>query len=247
MKPGCSVFVPVYNEEDLLETNTRRLEVFMDSLDIPFEILLGSNGSTDGTLALLEELSRRSLRVRVFHLPFRGVGAALKKGIRMAAYERVVTVDMDLSIDLGFIAEAYRLLEEVEVVVGSKITGRQQRGWLRRTASRAFISLARQLLGMEFHDYSIAAKGYRKGLVQRYLPHLDEQTFYVVEVVYRALMEGRSIREIPVQCHDLRGSRFNLLHEGVYKFGHLFGLWLQELAGRSSMQHIEEESHTREH
>ncbi len=246
MTPGCTVFVPVYNEEVLLEANTRRLETFMDSLGIPFEILVGSNGSTDGTLALLESLSRRSARVRFFHLPFRGVGAALKAGVRMAAYERLVTVDMDLSIDLQFIAEAYCLLEEVEVVIGSKITGRQRRGWLRRGGSRAFIALARQLLGMEFHDYSIAAKGYRKGLIERYLPHLDEHTFYVVEVVYRAWAEGRSIREIPVQCHDFRESRFNLLHEGVYKFGHLFGLWLHTLMARSSPQEVEEEPQARE-
>ncbi|MBW1782072.1 MAG: hypothetical protein JRL30_15180, partial [Deltaproteobacteria bacterium] len=65
-----------------------------------------------------------------------------------------------------------------------------------------------------------------KALVERYLPFLDDKTFYVVEIVCWACREGKRLREIPVACKDLRDSRFNLIHEGVYKFGNLFLLWL---------------------
>jgi hypothetical protein len=78
---------------------------------------------------------------------------------------------------------------------------------------------------MDYHDYSIAAKGYRKDLLERYLPFMDDKTFYVVEVAYRATLGGKRLIEVPVACEDLRGSRFNLMHEGVYKFGNLFRLW----------------------
>ena len=145
----------------------------------------------------------------------------------MAAHDRIVTVDMDLSISLDFIDQACRLLDHSDMVIGSKITGEQQRSWSRMAASNLFIRLAGRLLNINYHDYSIAAKGYRKDLVQRYLEHIDDHTFYVVEMVYRASRDGRRIVEVPVDCRDMRGSRFNLLNEGIYKFGNLFKLWLE--------------------
>ncbi len=223
---GLTVFVPVFNEEALLASNTGRLRDYLASLKIPYEIIIGSNGSTDRTVQIARELCQRYPEIRLFHLSEKGVGRAFKEGVGLARYDRIVTVDMDLSIHLGFISEACRLLDQHDMVIGSKITGSQKRAWIRRLASISFIRLAKVLLRINFHDYSIAAKGYRKSLVQRYLPFMDDKTFYVVEIVCWACQDGKRLKEIPVKCTDLRESRFNLIHEGVYKFGNLFRLWL---------------------
>ena len=223
---GLTVFVPVFNEEGLLSKNTRRLHQYLESLEIPYEIIIGSNGSTDRTVRIAGELCQQYPEVRFFHLAEKGVGRAFKEGVKIAGYDRIVTVDMDLSIKLDFISEAFRLLDQYDMVIGSKITGTQKRAWIRRLASISFIRLAKVLLRINFHDYSIAAKGYRKGLVERYLPFLDDKTFYVVEIICRAYQDGKTLREIPVECEDRRESRFNLIHEGVYKFYKLFRLWL---------------------
>jgi glycosyltransferase involved in cell wall biosynthesis len=224
---GITIFIPVYNEEDLLVENTVHLLGFLDSLKLPYEVILGSNGSTDGTVHLAGKLCRKHAGVRFFHLAKKGVGRAFREGVGMATYDRIITVDMDLSISLDFILEACRLLDHSDMVIGSKITGEQQRSWSRKTASNLFIRLARCLLHINYHDYSIAAKGYRKDLLKRYLEHIDDHTFYVVEIVHRASRDDYRILEIPVNCLDMRDSRFNLLNEGVYKFGNLFRLWLK--------------------
>jgi glycosyltransferase involved in cell wall biosynthesis len=224
---GITVFVPVYNEEELLVKNTVHLLGFLGSLKLPFEVILGSNGSTDGTVNLARELSREYGGVRFFHLAEKGVGKAFKEGVRLAAYDRVITVDMDLSISLDFILEACHLLDHSDMVIGSKITGDQQRSWSRKMASNLFIRLAGRLLNINYHDYSIAAKGYRKNFLKRYIEHIDDHTFYVVEIVHRASRDGNQIIEIPVNCMDMRESRFNLFNEGIYKFGNLFRLWFK--------------------
>ena len=225
---GLTVFVPVFNEEGLLTKNTMRLREYLESLEIPYEIIIGSNGSTDGTVRIAEELCHLHPEIRVFHIAEKGVGRAFKEGVKIAGYDRIVTVDMDLSINLGFISEAYLLLDRYDMVIGSKVTGTQKRAWIRRLASISFIRLARVLLRINFHDYSIAAKGYRKALVEKYLPFLDDKTFYVVEITYRACKDGKTLREISVECEDRRESRFNLIHEGGYKFYNLFRLWLSK-------------------
>ncbi len=223
---GLTVFVPVYNEEALMGPHMRRLAAYLDSLGLPHEIIIGSNGSTDRTVEIAQGLCLTCPSLRVFHLPSKGVGKAFKEGVRISRYDRIVTVDMDLSIHLGFVEEAYRLLDRYDMVIGSKITGAQDRSWVRTLASVSFIRLAGVLLRIHYNDYSIAAKGYRKALVEECLPFLDDQTFYVVQMVYWATRNRKRLTEIPVYCRDLRGSRFNLIHEGIYKFGNLFRLWL---------------------
>lgn len=225
---GLTVFIPVYNEEAVLEANLRTLFRFLDGFGAPCEVLVASNGSTDATVGILEKIAVDLPRLRFFHLPEKGVGAAFKEGVRMGSFEYLVTVDMDLSINLDFILQAHELLGSHELVIGSKITGDQQRSALRKAASGAFIALAKSLLGIGFHDYSIAAKAYRRDMVERYIHRMDDLTFYVVQLVFHAHRDGARIIEVPVSCRDTRGSRFNLLHEGFYKFGKLFLLWLRE-------------------
>ena len=187
LKPGLTVFIPVFNEEVLLVGNVTRVVEFLDLHDTPYEIIIGSNGSTDRSVELAGELCDRHKNIRFFHLPEKGVGTAFREGVKIAGYDRIVTVDLDLSINLEFINMAYPMLDQYDIVIGSKIKGSQERSLIRTIASNTFISLARFLLQIDFHDYSIAAKGYRKEIVERYLPYIDDQTFYVVEIVYPCL------------------------------------------------------------
>ncbi len=229
---GFTVFIPVFNEETLLIRNVEKLVRFLNKLGTPYEIIVGSNGSTDNTIHQGNTLAENNRKIHFFHLDRKGVGAAFREGVKRANFDRIITVDMDLSIRLDFIPKAFELLGRYDMVIGSKTTGTQKRSWTRKTASESFIILAGFLLNINFHDYSIAAKGYRKEVVKKYLPLIDDKTFYVVELVYQACQEKRQLKEIPVTCVDLRGSRFNLIHEGLYKFGNLFLLWFKKLVLR---------------
>ena len=167
LPPGLTVFIPVYNEESLLIPNIMRLIKFLEGLTIPYEIIMGSNGSTDKTIALAKKLCDQYPYVRIFHLTRKGVGTAFKNGVMAAKYRRIITVDMDLSINLGFITKSYQLLDQYDVVIGSKISGSQRRAKIRKVASNCFIRLAKILLRIDFHDYSIAAWSMRRALSHR--------------------------------------------------------------------------------
>jgi glycosyltransferase involved in cell wall biosynthesis len=222
-----TVGIPVYNEEALLVPNTERLMGFLDTLGRPYEIIIGSNGSTDATSVLGPDLGRRFRHVTFFHVPARGVGIAFREFVLRARYPLLVSVDMDLSIDLDFIPRALELLESHEIVVGSKKLGKQKRTWIRKLASDAFLRMARVLLGITYDDYSIAAKAYRVETARRFVDHINEGSSYVIEMCFLAKRSGGRIVQVPVACEDWRASKFNLVHEAVYKYSHLFRLWLR--------------------
>ena len=225
MNPELTVLIPVYNEADILEGNVRRLLEFLESLERPFEVIIVSNGSTDGTDESGLRLARENDRLRFYTLPEKGVGRAFSLGVREAGADLIISVDMDLSIDLGFIPLALDLLGDYQIVVGSKKMGSQKRTSWRKAGSTAFILTARMLLDLTFNDYSIAAKAYHRDVILKYLDRIDYGTSYVLDIIYHTLAAGGRGIEVPVHCEDYRASKFNLVHEALYRFRNLFRLW----------------------
>jgi glycosyltransferase involved in cell wall biosynthesis len=224
-----SVFIPVYNEQDILIPNTERLISHLNRYGVDYEIIIGSNGSNDSTTSLGKTLSDNYPQVTFFHLKEKGVGDAFKQGIRIARYGMVVSLDMDLSINLGFIDEAIEFLDaNHDIVIGSKKVGDERRSAFRRLGSDLFILTARVLLGLPFEDYSIGAKAYKRDLLLEYSHRIDTGTSYVLNIIFLAFRNKRKVIEIPVVCEDYRQSRFNIIYEGFYRFFHLFKLWYVE-------------------
>jgi glycosyltransferase involved in cell wall biosynthesis len=223
--------IPAYNEEAILATNIDRLRVFLRDCGVgSYELILVSNGSTDRTVEIARACAVGRDDLQVIDLDQRGVGRAFKAGMARAQFDRVVCLDLDLTIDLDFITAAAAALETADIVIGSKQTGGQQRSWIRRLASASFIVCTRQLLHLKFTDYSIGAKAFRANSIRTYLPHLANQSAYILQLIAWGQRDGAGIIEVPVWCDDRRRSKFNLLHEGLYRFGSLFLLWLQERA-----------------
>lgn len=225
-----TVGIPVFNEEAILVANTERLLAYLETLGRRFEVLIGSNGSTDSTTSLGEDLSRRFPNVTFFHSEQRGVGVAFREFVLRARHPLLVSVDMDLSVDLEFVGDALRLLADHQIVIGSKKLGFQERTLVRKLGSDLFLRAARVLLGMEYEDYSIAAKAYRVENLRRYVDRIGVGSAYVLEICYLTQRSGGRVIQIPVSCKDYRRSKFNLVNEALYKYNHLFRLWLRTLS-----------------
>lgn len=221
-----TVIVPVYNEEEILVENTLNLIKYLDTLEGPYEIVICSNGSTDDTDRLGKKLeSDFSGKVRFFSIPNRGVGRAFKKAVFEANYDNLISIDVDLTTDIKFIAESVKLLDKYDIVIGSKKLGDQKRSIPRLFISSGFILLVKLFLGMGFSDYSIGTKAYKKKVIIDWVEKIDHGSSYVIELVYRAKKSGHPIIEIPVFCDDRRKSRFNIYSEIFYRFKNLLRLW----------------------
>ena len=225
MNQGLTIVIPVLNEEEILVANTQELLRYLVGLGHPYEIILVSNGSSDQTNHLGHILSEDIPEVRFFELAEKGVGRAFVLAVRQARFDRIVSVDMDLSIDLSLIPRAFGLLDEFDIVVGSKKMGSQKRTLWRKAGSTVYILAARLMLGLSFEDYSIAAKAYQRAVIMKYLNRIDHGTSYVIDVIFHTLKDGGKAVEIPVHCEDFRPSKFNLVREALYRFRNLFRLW----------------------
>ena len=110
--PAVTFIIPAYNEE---RTIRRKIENTL-SLDYPadrIEALVVSNGSTDGTNAIVSAWS--DPRVRLIALPAPGKMAALNEGARAAKGEILVFSDADFYLDAHSLREMVRKFADPQV------------------------------------------------------------------------------------------------------------------------------------
>ncbi|MGD9125510.1 MAG: glycosyltransferase family 2 protein, partial [Desulfarculaceae bacterium] len=205
--PEFTLFIPVFNEGAIVGPNTKRLLEYLDQFNSDYELIIGSNGSSDNTDEQGLKLCQEYRRIRFFSLPRQGPGAAFARAVEMAASPLIITMDMDLSVDLEFVPKALDKLSDFAVVVGSKFQGLQERTLARVIASGMYIASARILLGLPYQDYSIGAKAFHRDIILRYSHLIDRHTAYVGNLIYAAYRAGLPICEVPVTCSDKRRSR----------------------------------------
>ncbi len=220
-----SVIFPVYNEQDILADSVEKVHRYLQERDLDHEILVTSNGSTDRTVEIGRELATRYPWFRFFELPAKSVGKAFVKNVEEAKGDFLVSLDIDLSFDLRFIDYANHLLRYGEMVIGSKTMGKQRRSALRVLASQAYILVSQLAFDLTVSDYSIGCKAFQRKAILDALPYLDNWTGYIFELCLFLEARDKRIIQIGVDCDDRRASHFNLVHEGFYRYNHLYKMW----------------------
>jgi polyisoprenyl-phosphate glycosyltransferase len=123
-RPLLSIVAPCFNEEQVLESFHAELVRVLDGLEhLDAEILLVDDGSSDGTLGVIEDLAWRDPRVRAVALAVNsGQPEALRVGVKAARGEAIVTPDCDLQHPPELIAEMVRRWESGDDVVSTRRT-----------------------------------------------------------------------------------------------------------------------------
>lgn len=215
--PTVNVTVPVYNEVRRLARCVPKLHGFLTGLGgLNFEIVLADNGSTDGTLALAEELARQHRGVRVMHLEEKGRGRALKAAWERSEADVLSYMDVDLATDL---AAFPALVEAVagqgyDIAIGSRLLPGSQtrRGWKRELLSRGYRRLVKLFFQVRFSDAQCGFKAITRGAGQALLPWVEDNGwFFDTELLVLAERFGYRVGEVPVAWVDDPDSRVRLV------------------------------------
>lgn len=196
MKPRISILLPVYNEVENLE---RLHEKITDAMRGPgFEVIYVDDGSTDGSLALLERFAANDRRVRV--IAFRrnyGQTAAMAAGIDSSSGEVLIPMDADLQNDPADIERLLSKLEEGYDVVSGWRKDRRDAFFTRILPSRIANWLISTIGGVRLHDYGCTLKAYRREVLKDVNLYGEMHRFIPI---YASWSGGR-VTEIPVAHH----------------------------------------------
>ena len=96
-KKLVSIVIPVHNEQEGVgDFFARSLYPVVKKLSVNSEIIFVNDGSTDGTLKIIQDIAEKNNRVRVLSLSRNfGKEPALSAGIQYAKGDAVLTIDAD--------------------------------------------------------------------------------------------------------------------------------------------------------
>jgi glycosyltransferase involved in cell wall biosynthesis len=109
---GLSILIACYNASDLIaQTLTRLLE--MEKVpDLPWEVLIVDNNSTDNTLEIVRSFASKFPQLKIENEPRQGVAFAVLRGIKAASYEYIGIVDQDNWVHKDWMTKAVNYLDQ---------------------------------------------------------------------------------------------------------------------------------------
>jgi glycosyltransferase involved in cell wall biosynthesis len=208
-----SVVIPCLDEAASIGRCVELARNVLDDNDLPGEVVVADNGSTDGSAELAERAG-----ARVVHEQRRGYGSAYLAGFAAARGVYIVMADADLTYDFNDIPRFLERLEGgAELVIGDRMDNIKPGAmpWLHRYVGNPLLTGVLNL----FYDTGVKdAHCGMRALRREVLPRLDLQTTgmeFASEMVIRASKEDLAIAQIPIEYHPREGeSKLSSLRDG---------------------------------
>lgn len=224
--PDLSLIVPVFNERDNLPLLVGEIRSALGPTGRSWELILVDDGSTDGSLAVMERLAVRDGRIRIVHLRRNcGQSAALDAGFRFARAPVLVTLDADLQNDPADVPRLLEVLEQGWDVV-SGVRQNRHDGWVRRLSSRIANGVRNRLTGEAVTDVGCTLRVQRRELIDR-IPMFTGMHRFLPTLLKLA---GARITEVPVNHRPrLHGeTKYNIRNRIWKALADLFAVrWMQ--------------------
>ncbi len=162
-----SAFFPCYNDALAIGTMVRSVRhVLAEAVD-DFEIIVVDDGSTDGSVDVLQALTVEIPELRlVVHDRNRGYGGALLSGFAASTREWVFYTDGDAQYDAGELGRCIDVVTpDTDIVQGYKL-GRGD-PWYRKAIGRAYHHTVRVLFRLDVRDTDCDFRLIRRSLLDR--------------------------------------------------------------------------------
>lgn len=210
------VVLPTYNESGNLAEMTQSL------LALPFEdlhLIIVDDNSPDGTGQVADDLAVAGPeRITVIHRPDKlGLGTAYAMGFQVALAQDadvIIQMDADFSHSPEYLPQMVSLLDENDVVVGSRYVpggGTDSRwSWWRFMLSWwANQIYSRLVLGVDVQDATAGFKTFRRVVLETIDLSAVVSNGYVFQVEMAHLCQklGFRVKEIPIYFEDRRIGR----------------------------------------
>jgi len=200
--------------------------------DLDYELLFIENGSTDGTLANLEEARRVNPQIQIYQLPRADYGDAFVHGVRQATHDDVFVFQIDC-YPFDFLEQCLANPKQAVLILGSRNPRlkKDTRPLIRRFLTAGLNTTLRILFKSPFTD--------THGVKYLHLPTLGplvEQCkldggIFETELVFRTNFANLTISEysIPIETYTPpKKSYLYKISRNVYLIGQLYKVFKKE-------------------
>lgn len=195
-----SVILATYNErEHILDT----IRGIIEHVGDPVEVIVVDDDSPDRTWELVEGLGDPRVRL-IRRVSTRGLASAFNRGIIESRGDVVAWMDADMCMPPALLPVMIERLREVDIAIGSRYApgGKDDRHWVRVTASRLINGFARLVLGYGIGDYDSGFVALRRSVFDKVSVIPTGYGAYFIEFIYACCRKGLKVCEVPYVFRD---------------------------------------------
>ncbi len=246
-QPFLSIVIPSYNEKRNLSRGVLDDVIkYLKTRDYTWEVILSDDGSTDGTVEMLEAFAERQPQVQVVKNIHAGKGPTVQSGMLKANGSWRLFTDFDQSTPLSEVEKLLAFTTDFPVVIGSReIAGatRDEEPWYRHLMGRGFNFLV-QLLAIPgildtqcgFKLFSAAACEKLFGNLKVYGRVKERSDAFTgafdVEVLYLARKWNFAIKEVPIVWHHHETNRVSPVKDSLRMLKDIIKVRLADIQGK---------------
>jgi dolichol-phosphate mannosyltransferase len=238
-----SVVIPARDEEGSVGRTVEHLHLELSLHQIPHEIVVVDDGSSDATWQVLQRLHASIPElVAVKNEGPSGFGRAVIRGIHAVSGDAVVIMMADESDDCRDVVKYWQKLNDgYEAVFGSRFIsggGVIDYPFPKYLLNRAFNLTLQVLFGYRFNDTTNAFKAYRKATLLGLQPLLSPHFNLTVELPLKTIVRGYSWCAIPITWRNRRHgvAKLKIKEMGArYVFIVLY-VWLEKYFSRGDFR-----------
>ena len=234
-----SVVIPARNEEDCVVSTVEHLHSELKRHDVPHELIVVDDASTDATWSKLTKLADTVPELRPFRNPSQpGFGTAVIHGLDMMKGDAVVTMMADESDDCRDVVRYWQKLNEgYECVFGSRfVRGGSATDYprLKLLINRVVNFFLKLIFNIRLNDTTNAFKAYRRSVIEGCRPLISPHFNLTVELPLKAIVRGYSWTVIPVSWRSRRYgvTKLRLKEMGSRYFFIVAYVWLEKYFSR---------------
>ncbi len=227
---SLSIIFPCYNEADRLKYTFKDIEKFQKKRIInKFEIIFVNDGSSDDTLKILENYKNKNKKIfkKIKIINYRnneGKGYALKKGVKVAKYDWILTLDADISVSISQLfkwLKRKQIKKEKYIYFGSRnhLDSNIKFKIYRKLVGLIFIKIINIFFDINLFDTQCGFKLYKKNIAKKLFSHLKILDFtHDIEIVLISKKRSYKILELPVSWVHKTGSKISIFRDSFKMF-----------------------------
>jgi glycosyltransferase involved in cell wall biosynthesis len=212
---GISFVLPALNEEQNIELLSQEMIGYCNSKQIPFEVIIVNDGSSDKTGLIAGSLAAHYKTVRpIHHQCNQGYGKSLRDGFAAGRYEYLFFTDADRQFKIKSLDSFLPWMEEgkADLVIGYRIDRKDTPH--RKFLAWCFNRLARILFSVHYRDIDCAFK-LIKNTVFRSLPLTSDGFLFNIELLAKAQIKKCTIVQLGVEHFPRSGGSSTVSYHSI--------------------------------
>jgi dolichol-phosphate mannosyltransferase len=242
-----SVIIPARDEEESLPETLKDIHRTLQEAQIPHELVVVDDGSSDRTWQVLEDLKRSDIDTLnpLHNKGQHGFGRAITHGLDHCKGDAVVIMMADKSDSPRDAVKYWRLLndEGYECAFGSRfIKGGEVKDYpkIKLLINRIANMLVKLGFGIPLNDTTNAFKAYRMDVIKGCSPILSPHFNITVELPLKAIVRGYSYAITPISWQNRRYglAKLKIKEMGSRYFFMCAYIWLEKYFSRGDYKRI---------